>query len=160
MEPIELIKRHEITGKFSANDIAEIRANRQLRSALCHCFYEYKDRRFALAMLNTFIELRKDPTKEILMDDLMLCGYILGLHKQVEDCLLIWKAKNVDFDTYCGFDIQLMVFGGVEATIGYLENSQLPDAKEALDYVRNCDATGDFDELDEYFSRKIFPWWV
>src|ERR1700750_999148 len=152
MEPVELIKRHEITREFSASYIAEIQTNGQLRSALCQYFYEHKDRRFALAMFNTFVELRKAPTNEILMDDLMFCSYILGLHKQIEDCLLIWKAKNVDFDTYCGFDIQLMVFAGVESTIHYLETSQSPVAKEALAYLRNCDAVGDFDELDKYFS--------
>jgi hypothetical protein len=160
MQPVDLITRHEKTGTFSVSDVAEIRTNGQLRSDLCQYFYKYKNRPFAVAMLNTFIDLRKDISNEIQMEDLMLCGYILGLHEEIEDCLLIWKAKNVDFDTYCGFDIQLMVFGGVEETIGYLKNSASGDASQALEMIQTCYDGGDFDDIDEYFDREKLPWWV
>jgi hypothetical protein len=110
--------------------------------------------------LNTFIELRKDPSKEIYGEDLMLGCYIVGLHRQIEDCLLIWKAKNVDFDSYCSVDIPLVVFAGVEPTSSYLQNVNNEEAKAALEYVQSCSKAGDFDNLDEYFSPNKLPWWI
>jgi hypothetical protein len=160
MQVKDLINNYLQTKKISETDIGQIRTDIELRPSLCKYFGINKNREFALALLNTFIELRKVPEKEILTDDLMLACYILGLHQQVEDCLLIWKAKKVDFDSYCGVDIQLIAFAGVASASNYLQTTNSEDAKEALQYITACSKGGDFDNLDAYFSPDNLPWWV
>ncbi len=83
MNPIEIIAHYEATGVFSNDVLVEIRTDIQLRTELCQHFFEHKNRRFAVDLLNTLIELRKDLTNEILIDDLMLGSYLLGLHQNV-----------------------------------------------------------------------------
>jgi len=160
MEAIDLIDNYLQTSTISDNDIGQIRINRELRSSLCKHFHVDKNRQFAIKLLNTFIEQRKDPDKEILIDDLMLGCYILGLHRQIGDCLIIWKAKNIDYDSYSGVDIQLIAFAGVAPTISFLQTIAADDAKDALEYVQACFIGGDFDNLDNYFSSDNLPWWI
>src|SRR5687768_6595881 len=93
-----------------------IQIDNKLRIAFLNHFRQNNDREFALALLDTFISIRKDPNGEMPAENLMFACYILGLHNQIEDSLKIWEAKNVDFDTYCGLDIQLVPFAGVEET--------------------------------------------
>jgi len=88
----------------------------------------------------------------------MLAGFILGMHKQVQDCIKIWQAKKVDFDCYCGIDIQLVPFAGVDETISYLREQKTDEANKALEYVLACTKAGDFDDLNEYYSGT--PWYV
>lgn len=153
-----LIEKFKSTNSFSDDDLLEIRATRALRLDLIEYFKVGKDRHFALSLLDKFIELRKDPKNEISIDDLMLAGFIVGMHKHVEDSLKIWEAKRVDFDAYCGVDIQLLPFAGVEQTIIYLKTQTGTEAKEALAYVTACADGGDFDELEGYYNS--LPWWV
>lgn len=156
----DLVTNYSQTKTMSENDVEQIRTDGELRSSLCRYFGVNRNREFALDLVNTFIGLRKDPEKGILMDDLMLACYILGLHQQIADCLLIWEAKNVDFDTYCGVDIQLMAFAGVAPTICYLQTLDSEEAQNALKYMTACFNGGDFDNLEYYFSPDNLPWWV
>jgi hypothetical protein len=93
-------------------------------------------------------------------ETLMLSAYLLGLHQNVEDCLKIWKSKTTDFDTYCGFDIQLVVFAGVEKTIEYLKTNKSEESEDALKYIKECQKSGDFDEIEDYFSETELPWFI
>src|SRR4051812_14028156 len=106
---------------ISDDAIHFIQHDNKLRIAFVNHFRQYKDRAFAIALLDTFISLRQEPDREIPAESLMFACYILGLHNQMEDSLKIWKAKNVDFDTYCGLDIQLVPFAGVKETIRFLK---------------------------------------
>lgn len=160
MQVKDLVNNYLQTKEISENDIEQLCIDRELRSDLCKYFGTDKNREFALELLSTFIELRKNPEKEILIDDLMLACYILGLHQQVPDCLLIWKAKNVDFDAYCGVDIQLMAFAGVAPAISYLQTKNSDDVRDALKHMIDCSNGGDFDNLEDYFSPDNLPWWV
>lgn len=103
--------------------------------------------------------MRKDYRNEISIDDLMLASFILSMHGQVADSLKIWEAKRVDFDSYCGVDIQLVVFTGVDQTIAFLEKQPDSEAKKALEYVIACSKSGDFDELEKYYNSEL-PWWI
>ncbi|HVU57681.1 MAG TPA: hypothetical protein VHD83_21615 [Puia sp.] len=160
MQVKDLVNNYLQTKAISENDIEQIRIDRELRSDLCKYFGTVKNREFALELWNTVIELRKNPEKEILIDDLMLACYILGLHQQVADCRLIWKAKNVDFDAFCGVDVQLMAFAGAAPAISYLQTTNGDDVKAALKYMIDCSNAGDFDNLEDYFSLDNLPWWV
>ena len=63
----------------------------------------------------------------------------------VEDSLVIWRMKSSGFDCACGIDVQFVCGAGVDETIRFLEQSNDPDAAEALDYLRGCIGSGDFD---------------
>jgi hypothetical protein len=158
MDVRALIKNFETTNSFSASNILEVRTNKILRAELVNYFRNHRNRTFALALLNKFTELRKDTLNEISIDDLMLASFILGMHHQVEDSLKIWEAKRVDFDTYCGVDMQLVPFAGVNETIAYLQTQTDTEAQTALEYVAACARSGDFDDLEDYYSG--LPWWV
>lgn len=160
MEVAALIDNYNHNQRLTDDDILQIRTNRGFRLDLCSYFRQNKNRSFAIELMNTFIRLRKDLLNKILIDDLMLAAYILGLHQQVEDCLLVWEAKQVDFDTYCALDIQLGPFAGVPETIRYLQTQNSEEAKAALKHVTACIKGGDFDELTAYYSEENLPWWI
>lgn len=145
---------------ISDETIDSIQNDDELRIAFVNHFRQHKDREFALALLDTFISIRQDPNGEMPAENLMFACYILGLHNQIEDSLKIWEAKNADFDTYCGLDIQLVPFAGVKETIAFLKTQTSEEGKKAFDYVSKCSECGDFDELDEYFSKEALPWWI
>jgi hypothetical protein len=153
MEISEFIEKATTQHSFSEVEILQIRTNKILRTELVTYFNTNRHRQFALTLIDNFIELRKNPENEISIDDLMLASFILGRHGQVEDCLKIWEAKTVDFDTYCGVDIQLVPFAGVEKTISFLKTETHKEAKEALEYVLGCLKAGDFDDLEVYFNE-------
>jgi phosphatidate phosphatase APP1 len=110
--------------------------------------------------LDKFIHIRQDPNGEMPAEDLMFACYILGLHNQIEDSLKIWEAKNADFDTYCGLDIQLVPFAGVKETIEFLKEQTSDEGKKAFEYVSNSSKCGDFDDLEDYFSKETMPWFI
>jgi hypothetical protein len=153
-----LIENFKTRHYLSDDEISAIQTDRTLRGGLVNHFRINQNRTFALALLDTFIELRKDPKNEISVDDLMLASFILGMHGKVEDTLKVWRAKRVDFDTYCAVDIQLVPFAGVDNTISFLQRQNDDEAKEALKYVLACSKAGDFDDLREYYSET--PWWI
>jgi len=158
MDTKTLIENFKTRHSFSDDEISAIRTDKTFRAELVNYFKVNRDRTFALALLDTFIKLRKDPKNEVSIDHLMLGSFILGMHRQVEDSLKIWKAKRVDFDTYCGVDIQLVSFAGVDKTVFFLQTQHDDEAKEALKYVLACSEAGDFDDLEEYFNET--PWWI
>jgi hypothetical protein len=62
----------------------------------------------------------------------------------VEDALIIWEAKQSNFDAGCGLDIQFLCSAGLVKTKEYLEQSTDPSAPAALDYLTECEQIGDF----------------
>ncbi|MBO2008000.1 hypothetical protein [Hymenobacter negativus] len=93
-------------------------------------------------------------------DELRLAGYLIGLHQDVSDSLLLWRTKQLSFDTACEFDIQLVVFAGVEPTISYLKEQPNKEAAQALEYIEVCKSGGDFEHLTAYFSPDNLPYWI
>ena len=93
-------------------------------------------------------------------DELRLAGYLIGLHQDVSDSLLLWQTKQLSFDTACEFDIQLVAFAGAEATIAYLREQPGEEAAKALAYMEACKKSGDFDLLADYFSPDNLPYWI
>ena len=128
--------------------------DRALRKDLATYIQKHPDRDIALTLLSKMVELRDKDETAITGETLMLGCYILGLCGQVSDCLVIWNAKSTDFDTFCGIDIQLAVFRGVDETITYLETQTSEEAKEALEYILKCQQAGDFEDLASYYDRK------
>ncbi|UUC44079.1 hypothetical protein [Flavobacterium cerinum] len=156
----QIIQELKENNTISRETILEIEKHALVGQELVRYFKENKNREWALQLLRRAVEIRNEPYPkgyDIGTGTLMLAGYIVGLHQQIEDCLEIWKAKTVDFDTFCGFDIQLVVFGGVANTIAYLKQQ---NAEDAVKYITECDESGDFDTLDQYFNPDGMPYYI
>jgi hypothetical protein len=93
-------------------------------------------------------------------EGLRLAGYLIGLNQDVRDSLLLWRTKQFTFDTACKFDIQLVAFAGVQQTIAYLQTLADPEAAQAVVYLQQCNASGDFDNLADYLSPHNLPHWL
>jgi hypothetical protein len=74
----------------------------------------------------------------------LLCVQIFSLGL-AEDSLLVWRAKSCNFDTMCGIDVHLLCGAGLEPTKSFLAGVGGEDADEALEYLRKCEACGDFE---------------
>lgn len=155
-----ILGNFQIDKIVSRDTIYSIQNDNGLRIALVNHFRKHKDRDFAINLLDTFIDIRQQPNGEMPVEDLMFASYILGLHYQIEDSLKIWRAKNVDFDTYCGLDIQLVPFIGIKETIEFLKAQTTEEGNKAFQYLTECSKCGDFDNLDEYFSTEQMPWFI
>jgi hypothetical protein len=70
----------------------------------------------------------------------------------VEDTLIIWKVKNIDYDTGCYIDGELLVGAGLEETITYLRRINTSESKEELDYLMTINFIGRQELLDFYRS--------
>jgi hypothetical protein len=123
-----------------------------LKGDLLKYFKENKNRELARFLLKKAIEERKKDVIIIFIEDLSLFSYILAQHKQEEDVLLIWQAKNADFDTWCGFDGDLLSFMGVQATLDFLKNIETRDVLEVFDYVKEYNQS----DVDDYFQRPHY----
>jgi hypothetical protein len=145
---------------ISQSVMDSIQQDEVLRIELQNYFRNFPNHQFALSLLQAFITLRQTKHSALPIEDLMYAAYLLGLHQQIEDCLKIWEAKNLDFDTYAGLDIELMLFGGVDATLNFLELHPEPAAQKAQQYILKLVDTVQFDNLNDYFSLKLIPWYV
>ncbi|BDD10837.1 hypothetical protein FUAX_32690 [Fulvitalea axinellae] len=160
MKTTELINKYDKSKGLSENDFSMILESN--RENTVKELRKKPNREFALDLLAFVIENRQKENYNIGDgENIMFASYLVGLHKHVEDCLVIWKAKTIDFDASCLVDIQLVVFAGVDITLKYLKNLKSDDNSEELfKYIQDCKEAGDFDEIDEYFSNENIPWWV
>ena len=81
----------------------------------------------------------------------LLCAQLFCIGN-VEDSLAVWNAKTCNFDTHCGIDVQLACGAGVDETKAYLSSQTSDLAADALQYISECQDTGDFDG----FSREYW----
>lgn len=65
----------------------------------------------------------------------------------LNDVLVIWRAKESSWDAHCSIDVQLLCGAGLEATKEYLAAEGSHSASAALDYLRQCEAAGDFTDF-------------
>jgi hypothetical protein len=70
----------------------------------------------------------------------------------LDDILTIWQAKESSWDAHCALDVQLLCGAGLEATKAHLGAAGSELAAEALGYLIECEAAGDFDHfsVDQY----------
>lgn len=95
-----------------------------------------------LGLLGEQIRLEADEEGD---HDLMrlLCAQLFSIG-QVEDALTVWRAKSCNFDTMCGLDVQFLCGAGLAHTEEYLRAVGTEEARDALDYLQKCEASGDF----------------
>ncbi|MBJ6108859.1 hypothetical protein JAO73_07560 [Hymenobacter sp. BT523] len=161
-----LLAAYEATGQLSEQALAELTDEEDSSEAgkrLYHCFRQRPNIAFARALLTTLSTryvhgyTHGGPTTT---QGLRLAGYLIGLHGDVRDALALWRTKQLTFDTACEFDIQMVAFAGIDPTIAYLQTLPDPDAAAAVDYLQQCQAAGDFDDLHAYFSPDNLPYWI
>ena len=85
----------------------------------------------------------------------LLCCVQLFSRGYLEDVLRIWDAKQSGFDLSCYLDVQLLCGAGLEPTKSFLSSQDGKIAADALQYLRECEQAGDFDEFspEEYLAR-------
>ncbi|MFC5922114.1 hypothetical protein [Micromonospora vulcania] len=73
-----------------------------------------------------------------------LCCLQLFNAGRLSDVLAIWQAKESSMDAHCSIDIQLLCGAGLAATKAHLEADGSAEAVDALRYLLECEAAGDF----------------
>ena len=81
-------------------------------------------------------------------DVMKLCCVQLFHSGDLSDVLRIWTAKRCSMDSNGAIDVQLLCGHGLDGTEKYLAAQHGDAAAEALDYLRQCEAAGDFEEFD------------
>lgn len=82
---------------------------------------------------------------ELREDDLAILSCVqLFSRGQLENVLRIWAAKCSGFDLGCNLDVQFLCGAGLERTKQFLAIQTSQQAAEALQYIQECEATGDF----------------
>lgn len=88
-----------------------------------------------------------------LFENLYWCAFLLYLIGDPSDVPMMWRAKHVDFDTACGFDIQFLLGAGFRPTLAYLADHGHADiVAELSTYSELIDGLGDW----EAFRRDYF----
>ena len=88
-------------------------------------------------------------------ENLYWVGLFLYQIGTLHDVLPMWKAKQINMDTGCGFDVQFLVGRGVSETLSFLKDCSKPGSAQAYDYINCCKATGDFDNLEQWLAERI-----
>jgi hypothetical protein len=113
---------------------------------------------FFRKLLKIELEQRKLDIHEYCYDDYFenfyWCAFFIYRLKDINDVDMLWKAKNVDFDSFCMFDIQFLAMDGIDKTIKYLSEKNDEDAMKALEYILGCKKAGDFDNMEKWYTDK------
>ncbi|MCU0443721.1 MAG: hypothetical protein MUE85_02305 [Microscillaceae bacterium] len=148
------------TKTISEAVIQSLQSDEVLRIELQNFLRNNPNRAFATTLLEDLMKKRQNNPLKTELEDLMYAAYLLGLHRQIEDCLKIWDCKNLDFDTYCGLDAELMLFAGWETTLNFLRKLPQANAQKAFQYLSELKQSNGVEDLDDYFSVKLIPWFV
>ena len=103
------------------------------------------DREAIIAALEEQIALEADDAADQFLMRL-LCGLLFSIGV-AEDSLLVWRAKECNFDTHCGIDVAFLCGAGLEETKTFLASVGTKDAAAALEYLRECEESGHFAEF-------------
>ena len=87
-------------------------------------------------------------------ENLYRCAFLLYRVGDVRDVELLWQAKNVDFDTGCGFDVQFLAGAGIDETVRYLQMKPDMDSAAALEFILKRKESGGFDDLETWFRWR------
>lgn len=96
-----------------------------------------------------------------LLYSLHISTYLLAKYKNLENVFLFFEAKEANFDTYCGLDIEKVFSAGVQKTIEYLKQSNNPVSLRILERVDGSIVDNYLDEerLREWFEEvaRAYP---
>lgn len=75
---------------------------------------------------------------------------------ELTDVLAIWRAKESSWDAHCSIDVQLLCGAGLDATKAYLAADRTADASDALQYLVDCEAAGDFTDFSVAERSRMY----
>lgn len=93
---------------------------------------------------------RRAASLQGLGEEAALAGFLLASYREVADVWLHWALKRANFDTWCGYDVEHLVAGGVDATLAFVRASEHPE-RDAL--LERLDAVEEPD-LEKWFAHK------
>jgi hypothetical protein len=101
---------------------------------------------YAEEIRNSLLEETNNKARE---DNELLKLYCIQLFSigNIEDSLLIWKAKESSFDAHFYIDIQLVCGAVLAETKKFLSARNTPNANNLLEYLIICEGGGDFDDF-------------
>ncbi|MBN9743657.1 hypothetical protein DMP23_21690 [Amycolatopsis sp. A1MSW2902] len=76
-----------------------------------------------------------------------ICCIQLFHYGSLNDVLLIWEAKESGWDAHCSIDVQLLCGAGLDETKAFLRAHPATLAREALEYLTECEEARDFDSF-------------
>jgi hypothetical protein len=85
-----------------------------------------------------------------------LCCVQLFNAGHLDDVVTIWQAKESSWDAHCALDVQLLCGAGLDGTKAHLAGGS-EAAAEALRYLTDCEAAGDFDDFSVDQQAR---WWA
>lgn len=161
MDAKELVDlaRQDYPNLPDAETLKLLEADEEFRYAVCEELNKSvtaSDREFVLYLTDLYIKAHHGLLSESWengLDPFRLCGLMLFKIGNVEDSVLLWQVKELDFDTFCGLDIQMLVGAGVDETIAYLKNLGDESAWKAAEYIQKCRESGDFDNIGNYVTE-------
>lgn len=157
MRAAEFIRRYSDFSFASSQEVMTLLDDAAFREAL------YDQLRYDLSgadgpllrdLLRKEMTYRKNRPDGGFYENLYWCAFLLYRVGDVRDVELLWQAKNVDFDTGCGFDVQFLAGAGLDETVRYLQMKPDMDSAAALEFVLKCKESGDFDDLETWFRWR------
>ena len=86
-----------------------------------------------------------------LTEALQVSGWLLAQQAELDDVPRFIRAKNANFDTYCGFAIEHVFSTGYDETIAWLQGRALRDSVEA-EILEKCELNQTL--IDQWFERQ------
>ena len=112
-----------------------IENSQEEREHLISYIKNYQHPEFSRYLLKTAIRYRKEAVGECMCEDLLTFSYFVSKNGTIEDFDLIMEAKLVDFDTWCGFDDEMIFYTlGYERTKDYLQKNVEKFSQKTVDH--------------------------
>jgi len=126
--------------------------NGEKRTDLVDYIKNYNNIPFSRYLLQTAIAYRKGESGNCgcMCEDLLLFSYFVSKNKTPVDFDLIMQAKLADFDTWCGFDGEMVFYAlGYQQTKEYLNDNTHKFPKETVDHFLQYTEDYLYNEINE-----------
>ncbi len=148
---LNLIKEFETTGEVKNSEFEKLLINNEeKRKEIVDFIKNYTHESFSRYLLKKAIAYRKGKigTCGCMCEDLLMFSFFVSKNGTAIDFDLIMEAKNTDFDTWCGFDGEMIFYTfGFEKTRAYLKQNIDKFSENTVDYF--------LDFTEEYLYNDI-----
>ncbi len=136
---LRLVQQFEATGAIDEADFEEFLVEKGgKRNELIDYVKNYRNVEFSRYLLHRAIAYRSedfDASTACMCEDLLLFSYFVSKNGEEIDFDLIMDAKHADFDTWCGFDGEMIFYTlGFERTRAYLQANVPKFSQQTVDY--------------------------
>lgn len=158
MHPKQFIQNYQKISFRSSDEAIHLIANAAYREQLyveLHLQLKAKNAPLLRDLLTVEMQDRQDSSIGDFFENLYWCAFLLYRIGNSSDIALLWQAKNIDFDSFSGFDTQFLVGAGVQTTIEHLQALSDENATAILKHILQCQQSGDFDDMESWFQDKM-----